>query len=114
MEKTPIVPAGNDILVYLFLRGGSDALNFLPPIDGDDRKIYEEERPNIKISNKGEVSALKLDSQFGLHPGAKELFELYKGKKLAFVHAAGSTSNTRSHFDAQNFVELGVPDKKIL
>jgi len=104
--------SNRDILIYVFLRGGCDALNFLPPLSGEDRKVYEEERPNLKISLTGSDALIPLDSRFGLHPSAKPLAELFQEKKLAFVHAAGLTANTRSHFEAQSLVELGTPDKK--
>jgi uncharacterized protein (DUF1501 family) len=103
--------SARDILVYVFLRGGCDALNFIPPASGDDRKTYEEERPNINISSS---TLLKLDPHFGLHPSASEIHNLYENKKLAIVHAAGIPVNNRSHFDAQNIVELGLAEKKIM
>jgi len=103
-----------DILIYVFLRGGCDALNFLPPISGADRKIYEDERPNLNISNSGPKGLLNLDGHFGIHPSAPELHKLFQDKKLAIVHAAGLPCNSRSHFDAQNIVELGIGEKRIL
>lgn len=101
-----------DIFVCVFLRGACDALNFLPPVDGEDRAIYEAERPSLKIEAQGESAALKLDGRLGLHPSAKALHALYAEKKLAFVQAAGLTANTRSHFDAQAYMEHGTPDRK--
>jgi uncharacterized protein (DUF1501 family) len=103
---------GRDLLVVIFLRGGCDALNFLAPLDGDDRKIYEDERPNLKLSNSGPDGLLKISDRLGLHPNAKPLVELFQSKKLAIIQAAGLPSNTRSHFDAQAYMELGTPDKK--
>lgn len=98
-----------DILVTIFLRGGMDGLNVVPPLAGNDRGFYEEKRPNIKIPS---ASLLKLDDRFGLHPAATALHELYQDKRVAVVHAAGLTSDTRSHFDAMQYMELGTPDKK--
>ena len=103
------VKHARDILVYVFLRGGCDALNFITPLAGEDRHIYEEERPNLKLETK---DLLKLNDQFGLHPSAAPLHALYTTRKMAVVVAAGMTSNNRSHFDAQAFIELGTPDKK--
>ena len=103
-----------DILVYVFLRGGCDALNFVPPAAGDDRNTYEQERPNLNISATGPSGILKLDGRFGLHPSAGKLQSLFMAKKLAIVHAAGIPCNNRSHFDAQNIVELGVAEKRIM
>jgi uncharacterized protein (DUF1501 family) len=99
-------------LVVVFLRGGCDALNFLAPLDGDDRKIYEDERPNIKMPTSGPGALIKIADHVGLHPSAEKLHELFRGSHLAFYQATGLTSNTRSHFDAQAYMELGTPDKK--
>jgi len=101
-----------DILVALFLRGACDGLNLLPPLDGPDRAAYEAARPNLKVPTSGPKAALRLDERFGLHPAAAPLGELFKAGKLAFVHAAGLTADTRSHFDAQAFMELGTPGVK--
>ena len=98
-----------DILVTVFLRGGMDGLNVVPPKGGSDRGFYEERRPNIQIPT---ASLLSLDDRFGLHPAAAALHELYQDKRMAVVHAAGLTSDTRSHFDAMQYMELGTPDTK--
>lgn len=107
-----VARAGADVLVTIFLRGACDGLSIVPPISGSDRDAYEAARPNLKIPVSGARSALKLDERFGLHPAADPLYELYRERKLAIVHAAGLPSNTRSHFDAQNYMDLGTPDKK--
>lgn len=99
-------------LVVIFMRGGWDALNVVPVIGGADRGIYESLRPNIKIPASGVGGALNLNGQFGLHPAMASLHEMYQQKKLAIVHAAGLTTDTRSHFDAQQFIELGTPGAK--
>jgi uncharacterized protein (DUF1501 family) len=96
-----------DTLVVVFLRGGWDALNVVPPIDGDDRGFYEKARPDIKISN-----LLQLNDQFGMHPALEPLHGLYQDGKMAVVHAVGLNYDTRSHFDAQEFIELGTPGSK--
>ena len=101
-----------DILLVVFLRGGMDGINVVPPIAGDDRGIYESKRPRIAVPASGANGALALDDRFGLHPGAAALHGLYQQKLLAFVHAAGLTSDTRSHFDAMQYMELGTPDSK--
>ena len=97
----------SDTLVVIFLRGGWDALNVVPPRDGNDRGFYEIARPNIKISN-----LLPLSDQFGLHPSMSPLFDLYQAGKVGIVHAVGLDYDTRSHFDAQEFIELGTPGSK--
>jgi uncharacterized protein (DUF1501 family) len=98
-----------DILVVIFLRGGMDGLNVVTPKDGADRGYYESQRPDIKIPV---ASLLSVNDHLGLHPAAASLYDLYKSKHVAIIHAAGLTSDTRSHFDAQAYMELGTPDKK--
>ena len=97
----------SDTLVVIFLRGGWDALNVVPPIQGDDRGFYEKARPNIKITD-----LLQLNDQFGLHPSLGPLHDLYQAGKMGVVHAVGLNHDTRSHFDAQEFIELGTPGLK--
>lgn len=96
-----------DTLVVVFLRGGWDALNVVPPIGGDDRGFYEKARPNIKITN-----LLQLNDQFGLHPALNPLYDLYQAGKMGVIHAVGLNHDTRSHFDAQEYIELGTPGSK--
>lgn len=98
-----------DALVVVFLRGAWDSLNVVPPVDGNDRGVYEKARPNIKIPAD---ALLRLDDQFGLHPALAPLHDLYQQGKMAVVHAAGLNVDTRSHFDAQEFIELGTPGVK--
>ncbi len=101
-----------DIIIVVFLRGGMDGINVVMPIAGDDRGHYLAKRPRIAVPTSGNNAALALDDRFGLHPGAAALQGLYQQKLLAFVHAAGLTSDTRSHFDAMQYMELGTPDSK--
>lgn len=102
-----------ETLVVIYLRGGLDGLNLVPPIDGPDRGHYEGFRPEIAVPNTGDNKALRLDAQFGLHPSAAPLYELFQDGKLAIVHAVGS-AGSRSHFEAQNFMELGTPNSKTI
>lgn len=101
-----------EVLLVIFLRGGLDGMNVVFPIAGADRGYYETNRAEIAVPTAGEQAAINLNDQFGLHPGAAPLYELYQDKKLAIIHAAGLTSGTRSHFDAQEFMERGTPDDK--
>lgn len=101
-----------DILVVVFLRGGWDALNVLPPLGGNDRGIYQASRPNLQVPTSGQNALINLNGQFGLHPAMAPLHSLYQAQKLAFIHACGLTSDTRSHFDAMQFMELGTPNVK--
>ncbi len=96
-----------DTLVVVFLRGGWDALNVVPPRDGDDRGYYENARPDIKITD-----LLPLNDQFGMHPALAPLHGLYQAGKMAVVHAVGLNYDTRSHFDAMEYIELGTPGSK--
>lgn len=102
----------NEILIALFLRGGMDGLSAVFPIAGADRGYYEQNRENIAIPVSGDDGALPLNNLLGLHPAGAPLYDLYQANKLAIVHAAGLTSDTRSHFDAMQYMELGTPNSK--
>jgi uncharacterized protein (DUF1501 family) len=70
------------------------------------------ELPTIAIGRPGtNEGALPLDGRFDLHPALASLLPLWNDKKLAFIHAAGSPDPTRSHFDAQLFIENGTPGR---
>ena len=107
-------PALNqEIMLVIFLRGGMDGLTLVPPIDGADRGHYEAARPNLQIPTSGPGAAIDLNGQFGLHPGAAPLFDLYQDGKLALIQAVGMLDVVnKSHFDAMQFVELGTPGQK--
>ncbi len=109
---SPEAEPNQDILVVIFLRGGIDGLSVVPPLRDEDRRHYEEKRPNIQIPVSGDNKAIQLDNRFGLHPAAAPLHGLFQDKRLAIIHAAGLTSDTRSHFDAMQYMELGTPDSK--
>ena len=94
------------ILVCLFQRGAVDGLNMIVP-HGDP--IYYQERPRIAVPEK---DVLDLDGYFGLHPGLAALKPLWEAKTLAAIHAIGSPDATRSHFDAQDYMESGTPGVK--
>lgn len=99
------------VLICLFQRGAADGLNILVPF-GDP--AYAALRPNIAIPapNRGAPSAIDLDGFFGLHPSLAPLKPLWDRGLLAPIHAVGSPSTTRSHFDAQDYMESGTPDVK--
>ncbi len=101
------------ILLHIFLRGGCDGLSFVAPLSGENRRIYEAERPTVRLELSGDNALLPLNDSLGFHPAAKALLGLYKAKKLSVVHGFGLTANTRSHFDAQNMMDLGFAEKKI-
>ena len=93
-------------LVVLFQRGAADGLNIVVPYR---EKNYYALRPTIAIAEK---DVLDLDGTFGLHPAMASMKPLFDQGHLAVVHAAGSTDTTRSHFDAQDFMESGTPGVK--
>jgi uncharacterized protein (DUF1501 family) len=93
-------------IVFVFQRGACDGLSLLPPLRDE---AYRAARPEIAIP-RGE--ALKLTADIGLHPACAPLNELWAARRLAFVPLAGSPDGTRSHFDAQDYLEIGTPDGK--
>ncbi|MBP6748583.1 MAG: DUF1501 domain-containing protein [Xanthomonadaceae bacterium] len=105
-----------DTVVMVFLRGGYDGLNLVTPIEGNDRAFYEEARPTLRIPATGTDAALPLtlasgaSTGFGLHPSAVGLHDIWNAGKLAIVQSCGlQTVVTRSHFDAQAYLDLGTP-----
>lgn len=99
-------------LVVIFQRGACDGLNTVIPYADPG---YAKGRPSIAIPPPGggrEGTALDLDGHFGLHPALDDLLPLYKEGRLGIVHAIGSPDLTRSHFDAQDFMESGTPGQK--
>ncbi|KAF0811788.1 hypothetical protein IGB42_03805 [Andreprevotia sp. IGB-42] len=97
-------------MVVIMLRGAVDGLNVVVPY-GDAN--YYQLRPTIAVAKPGSPDGvLDLDGHFGLHPALGALQPLWQAKQLAFVHAAGSPDPTRSHFDAQDYMESGTPGRK--
>jgi uncharacterized protein (DUF1501 family) len=97
-------------LVVILLRGAVDGLSVVAPYTD---AAYALRRPNIALGRPGsEGGALDLDGRFGLHPALSDLMPLWRSRRLAFVHAAGSPDPTRSHFDAQDYMESGTPGRK--
>ena len=113
----------NKTLVAIFLRGAADGLNIVVPF-GDKR--YRELRPSLAIApptgqNNGVINgnpgpfgpAIDLDGSFALHAGLQPLKALWDKGQLAIVEATGSPDPTRSHFDAQDYMESGAPGRNI-
>ena len=99
-------------LIAIFQRGAVDGLNMVVPYGESG---YYDLRPSIAIPrpNAGSAeAAINLDGFFGFHPSMTSLKSLWDSKKLAVIHAAGSPDNTRSHFDAQDYMESGTPGRK--
>lgn len=104
--------ASRDVVVALFLRGGMDGMSMCIP-HGD--KDYYTLRPNIAVpqpSSSASAKAIDLDGFFGMHPSMAPLKPFWDNGNLAFVHATGGVPDnwTRSHFDAQRWMELGKPN----
>lgn len=112
--EQPRTSARKKILVAIFQRGAADGLNIVVPF-GD--KSYASLRPSIAIpepsprSQSSGQTAIDLDGFFGLHPSLEALKPLFESRQLAIVHAAGSPDSTRSHFDAQDYMETGTPGR---
>src|SRR5882757_7982401 len=98
------------ILITIFQRGAVDGMNMVVPYGDsqyyDLRKTIALPKPN---ANGGVVN---MDGHFGLHPSLKPFEKFWQNKQLAVIHSAGSPDNTRSHFDAQDYMESGTPGNK--
>jgi uncharacterized protein (DUF1501 family) len=97
-------------LVVIFLRGAVDGLSVVVPYAEPG---YRAARPTIALGAPGsEGGVLDLDGRFGLHPALATLLPLWRDGRLGFVQAAGSPDPTRSHFDAQDYMESATPGRK--
>jgi uncharacterized protein (DUF1501 family) len=100
----------NKTLICIFQRGAVDGLSMVVP---HGERAYYDSRRSIAIPQPGrEGGAIDLDGFFGLHPALQPLHDLYGRKELAVIHAVGSPDPTRSHFDAQDYMESGTPGVK--
>jgi uncharacterized protein (DUF1501 family) len=102
----------NKILVCIFQRGAMDGLMAVTPFTD---KWLRQARPNLFIDaaiKEGNLRLADLDGRFGLHPSMNALLPLFGEKRLAIVHGVGSPHNSRSHFDAQDYMESGTPFSK--
>lgn len=99
-------------LIAIFQRGAVDGLNMVVPFG---ESAYYDLRPNIAIPKPNATnaeSAINLDGFFGLHPSMRSFKPLWDSKRLAIIHASGSPDNSRSHFDAQDYMESATPGVK--
>ena len=110
---TAAVTGRRKTLITIFQRGAVDGLNMVVP---HGERAYYELRPQIAIPQPGRggagEAALDLDGFFGLHPAMAPFKRFWDEKRLAVVHAVGSPDNTRSHFDAQDYMESATPGVK--
>lgn len=109
--STPAAAGGTRCkLVVVLLRGAVDGLNVVAPVADANYALL---RPTIALPAPGrDNGALDLDGYFGLHPALAPLLPLWREQKLAFIHASGSPDATRSHFDAQDYMESATPGVK--
>ena len=108
----PLLFKKKKILVCIFQRGAMDGLMAVTPFNDQYLKAV---RPTLFMSaanNTKGKSLIDLDGKYGLHPSMSAFEQVFKDKRLAVVHGIGSPNNTRSHFDAQDFMESGTPFKK--
>lgn len=110
VARSAIPNSDRQRLIVIFLRGAVDGLNVVVPYS---ETAYYQARPQIAIPQPGkEGGALDLDGRFGLHPALAPLMPEWQQSSLAFVHACGSPDPTRSHFDAQQYMENATPGDK--
>ena len=105
----PVAPVPKRLIV-VFLRGAADGLSIVAPYADP---AYYQARSSIALGRPGsDGGVLDLDGRFGLHPALEPLMPLWKAGNLGFVHASGSPDATRSHFDAQDYMESATPGRK--
>src|SRR5688572_21074743 len=106
LTRTALAAQGRrKVLVTIFQRGAMDGLMAVTPLSEDLRSL----RPRLAM---GARDLVDLGVDFGLHPAFEPLLPLWKEKRLGIVHAVGSPDSTRSHFDAQDYMESGTPGRK--
>ncbi|MBE8713607.1 DUF1501 domain-containing protein [Sphingobacterium hungaricum] len=111
-EKLRALYSKKKVLVCIFQRGAMDGLMAVTPFEDT---FLQTARPDLFISpvkNANSVSSIDLDGRFGLHPSMKSFERYFRDNRLAIVHGIGSPNTTRSHFDAQDYMESGTPFSK--
>jgi uncharacterized protein (DUF1501 family) len=114
-ELSPRTGARRKVLVTIFQRGAMDGLMAVPPTDPAGEAALRSLRPRLAMSAAraaGTEAATDLGAGFGLHPAFAPLLPFWNERRLAIVHAVGSPDSTRSHFDAQDYMETGTPGRK--
>jgi len=109
-QPAPSSGAAQPRLIVVMLRGAMDGLSLVVPFG---ENVYYQSRSTIAIARPGEANGLlKLNNLFGLHPASAPLMPYWESRQLAFIHASGSPDPTRSHFDAQDYMESATPGRK--
>lgn len=107
LKRARLAGDGTPRMIVVFLRGAVDGLNVVVP-HGDHH--YYQARPTIAVARPGANNgAIDLTGYFGLHPALQPLKSYWDGGQLAFIHASGSPDMSRSHFEAQDYMETGTP-----
>ena len=100
------------VLVTIFQRGAMDGLMAVTPFNDP---MLPKLRPRLALTaakSAGDAALIDLDGTFGLHPSFAPIQPLFQEKRIAIVHGVGSPNPTRSHFDAQDYMETGTPGHK--
>lgn len=98
-----------DVIISIFMRGGADGLSLCAPFADPN---YYSSRATIAIPRPDSTAATRgiaLDNTFAFPRAMESLMGAYSAGELLVVHGAGSLDTTRSHFDAQRFIEVGKP-----
>ena len=108
VKAAPGVRQKRKTLIAIFQRGGMDGLMAVAPFNDP---MLSKLRPSLSMGV-APTSLTDLDGEFGLHPAFSSMEPLFQSKQLAIVHGVGSPYPTRSHFDAQDYMETGTPGRK--
>lgn len=102
-------PDKKKILICIFQRGAMDGLMAVSPYRDE---YFKSSRPGLYIEPSASLGSIELDDRWSLHPGLSLFHSIFQQKDLAIVHGIGLPNNTRSHFDAQDYMESGTPYTK--
>jgi uncharacterized protein (DUF1501 family) len=110
LEKAMAAPVPEKVVVAIYLRGGADPLSLVVPAFDD---TYYDVRPDVQIAPGAELTLSGGNPHgFGLYPLLTDMQAMYDDGEMSIVHLSGSPSDSRSHFDAQDYMEKAAPDDK--
>ncbi len=112
LAASPAMGRRRKVLVTLFQRGAMDGLMAVTPFTDPNLRVMRPQLAMDASRDAGPGALTDLDGRFGLHPALSALAPLFREKRLAIVHGVGSPDPTRSHFDAQDYMESGTPGRK--